>query len=1065
MLHKIDLIRPDDLLHLSFEFINLRIDSDDPSNPILTINDASKDAFVIVTFPPQTIAETAYFESSATKLDEPGIIDPHPVSGLPRQATAKIGNSSRLAFKVPSGVTIPYSSQGILDWSKLTPNVNPTAAIGPNPSPDEIANAPNIAEPSPNETAIELPYRLIISPTREIVWQHRTAPFTVGGRTELWHTRLCLNTGNQSTDLSIQNPASLRAIWSPDFPGFADLPSAGPDEHLGIMAMTKDDRAEIVFLTSGFHGLFNQKPVVKKPSKFFLFTKPSPAIPGLAVTPPSSPFYVPQPFYAQQLMLSSLGGWLNSHGDWIPPWRFYDPNDAGPRPAGDMESRLLRRTVLTGSSTTAFAGRVIGPGEGEGQDSEKLSLSQWVHQASQGRDHYVRIVHEGVLLPGKFPAAKIKITERKFMTAPSGIIGAYMMQRVFVIVRVPERTFTADDGGVFRANPFTSMRLSTLITPDLAQPDIISGTKDSFWLEVDNGSGSRMPFRFHCTGVDQGGERKDLSLPMMFVDDTDLGDLSSVSNAAKSAFNEFNSASKIGDKSIDCLGQRITFAERDLANPTDNTRLVTDAMLIDDSWDSHPTLRNARVRIPQVQELIGSDAATTIEFYGDYVSNGFDGNEGVFARIPVKLPVTFSAEKGGGISTPNMAISSLTRSLGPVSIDADDVAGGFTGDGNSMFDGTGTLFGVFKLGDLLDSAPIGKNAAKMQTETRDAASGIGKEIVTSLDWNPSLMNKVHSGVATLTVKNKDNLTIHSVIRKPVASLGQALQPPETQINGKLVGVDVSLADCVLLHIDEFTFSSGSGSKPSVGVKLGAPPLEFINDLHFVEDLRQAIPPGLFGSGASVDVVQDPPGVKAGFGIALPPLAVGVFALKDVSMKSSLLLPFLEGSPTFDFNFCERQHPFLLTVSLLGGGGFFAMQLDAGGMKKLEAALEFGAVAAIDIGVASGEVHILAGIYFCLQKKESGGNLTAVLTGYLRMGGSLCVLGIVSVSVEFNLSFTYESPDKVYGRATLTVNVEVLGFSKSVELTVERGFGGSGDPTFQDLFPEPERWELYAHAYA
>jgi len=93
-------------------------------------------------------------------------------------------------------------------------------------------------------------------------------------------------------------------------------------------------------------------------------------------------------------------------------------------------------------------------------------------------------------------------------------------------------------------------------------------------------------------------------------------------------------------------------------------------------------------------------------------------------------------------------------------------------------------------------------------------------------------------------------------------------------------------------------------------------------------------------------------------------------------------------------------------------------------------------------------------------------LAAVLSGYLRMGGSLSVLGLIRISIEFNLSFTYDSGrDKAYGRATLTVEVEVAFFSKSIELTVERAFGGKGDPGFGDLFEKPEVWSDYATAFA
>src|ERR1051325_855375 len=81
---------------------------------------------------------------------------------------------------------------------------------------------------------------------------------------------------------------------------------------------------------------------------------------------------------------------------------------------------------------------------------------------------------------------------------------------------------------------------------------------------------------------------------------------------------------------------------------------------------------------------------------------------------------------------------------------------------------------------------------------------------------------------------------------------------------------------------------------------------------------------------------------------------------------------------------------------------------------------------INLGVASGGVHIMAGIYFSMQV-QTGGGAVATLTRYLRMGGELSVLGLISVSLEFILSFTY-SNGKATGTATLTVAVKVLFFS-------------------------------------
>jgi hypothetical protein len=62
---------------------------------------------------------------------------------------------------------------------------------------------------------------------------------------------------------------------------------------------------------------------------------------------------------------------------------------------------------------------------------------------------------------------------------------------------------------------------------------------------------------------------------------------------------------------------------------------------------------------------------------------------------------------------------------------------------------------------------------------------------------------------------------------------------------------------------------------------------------------------------------------------------------------------------------------------------------------------------------------------------------------------------------------YAAPiDKAKGTATLTVEVEVACFSKSVSLTVERAFGGQGgDPTFAEMMDTLQLWNEYAAAFA
>ena len=94
------------------------------------------------------------------------------------------------------------------------------------------------------------------------------------------------------------------------------------------------------------------------------------------------------------------------------------------------------------------------------------------------------------------------------------------------------------------------------------------------------------------------------------------------------------------------------------------------------------------------------------------------------------------------------------------------------------------------------------------------------------------------------------------------------------------------------------------------------------------------------------------------------------------------------------------------------------------------------------GVASGSVSISVGVYLRLEADKG------LLTAYFRIRGEVDVLGLISASITLELSLTYHfETGKLIGRASLVVEVEVLFFSASVEISVERKLAGSkGDPT-------------------
>ncbi len=189
------------------------------------------------------------------------------------------------------------------------------------------------------------------------------------------------------------------------------------------------------------------------------------------------------------------------------------------------------------------------------------------------------------------------------------------------------------------------------------------------------------------------------------------------------------------------------------------------------------------------------------------------------------------------------------------------------------------------------------------------------------------------------------------------------------------------------------------------------------------------------------------------------------------------------SPT-RFNFCKPDRPFLLTYTIFGGGGYANIAINSEGVESLTVSLEFGAAAALNLGVASGSVQVMAGIMIKVETIE--GKTDATLAGFVRLRGELEVLGIISVSLTFNLTLAYETGSgEAWGRATLTVEVEVFCFSKSVSVSCEKRFKGGGGGlrardgdkkalrggspavspiSFAELF-SPESWDTYRAAFA
>jgi hypothetical protein len=489
----LSVLRPDDLLNLRVRCVNLRIETSGGEKArLMPASDA--DAFVVFTFPPQSITERAYYDAQnahpPSDPDDGGPYDAAPAGGppvigspdAPGNVPARVSGQSRLVFRLGSVARvkgIPLSIEGLLDWSDLELVVSPIADIPQDADATTGPVPPTSRRLRSSGDGTEPRIGWIISP---ITARSGVMPLTCSAWTvELWHTAVVRDAG-QAHDAAHRCAAPSRSCH---LVAGLQARSTGvwDDLALKLSAMAPYDRHQIVILTSDFHHY---------------------------LTKTRAP-YVPAPFLAEQLMLSPLGGWIKSRGSWDPPYARVPVIRFPDFPWGDLIGRLPRSvrigrgrqpglaegvapllealatrpptsaTTRSGIGSLPVEGVAIGglPGVIDAVDiggpwiilpelGAQLDLSEWVHVATQARDHYVRIVYEGRLYPFGHRAALIKITERKVrnfkLANGSTTPVAYMVQKMYIVVRERVRDFgnaavmsLSHDG---RAMPLKQVRLT-----------------------------------------------------------------------------------------------------------------------------------------------------------------------------------------------------------------------------------------------------------------------------------------------------------------------------------------------------------------------------------------------------------------------------------------------------------------------------------------------------------------------------------------------------------------------------------------------------------------------------
>jgi hypothetical protein len=166
-------------------------------------------------------------------------------------------------------------------------------------------------------------------------------------------------------------------------------------------------------------------------------------------------------------------------------------------------------------------------------------------------------------------------------------------------------------------------------------------------------------------------------------------------------------------------------------------------------------------------------------------------------------------------------------------------------------------------------------------------------------------------------------------------------------------------------------------------------------------------------------------------------------ISGLGLSASVDVPFLGQPATATFSFASKEKPFTVAVSMFGGSGYITLVLGLHQVQQVTAGADFGGNFELNLGVASGGIQLVAGIFYNYS------DTTGVqLTGYVKLSGGVTVLGFISVGVSLDLELTYQENNGqswVTGSATLTLSVGIFCFHVSFGFTIQKQFSGSGSP--------------------
>lgn len=941
------LVRPDDHLVVGVRWSGFTVSGFDSSARLV----AGPGAWLILVLPPQHIAEETSPRDSEAPFQQPVAAG----GGSVPVWRAVLSGLTRVKFNVTAGSQIPLTAEGLL-----------SAAAG---------NAVIVTETDPgdNDTAIELPYRLLIAPAP----RGRTPGATVVCRhpiqasadaNGLWRTQLVDSSGkpadtllNAHLELTIASKTVADSA-DPTFP----LPPRPPN----TITLPAADRREI----------HRETATNRNPARL------------------------------NRLELSTLGGTLDAIG--------------------------------------------------------VFPSFEWEHRTVLGRDMHVRKAFKGAMYPLGHRAIYQELTERVYdehLTA--GGAAVLRVLRVLTILDPVRRA--PNDGAVRRAFPLGEIEITQTVFANLLAPDTDPqngwkqftfpgiGSERTFFTPsfVDPQDPQRSsPVRFPVTGATSAGEVK-LDIPLFFVRDVPgAASLTNPDLADRLAQAYGSVEASITPTDIDLVGAPPTLGSEVPADVHEVHALTlagyNRTLGLADGYRAK--LSALQIALPALRTLQDADPRRTVKFVQKYIDNG--PTEDVLLELTEKLPINFAdkADRSGGLLAPIYETNAISRRFGP--IDTKSLPNPLTGniDPLRLFPSDkATLLG-FPLRLLLTELKMPPQITAKPVPVAGAAPQI------EMRWQKVKLKT--SGVFLAGPNSALDLTIKMAPQIRGAGLDSPAVSGGTVCTIKSFALQVPPGNAAVLKLSfsNLTFSQESGKSPTL--KVGDVVPKFLGNLSLIAELAEALELG--DAGKLLDVT--PRGIVMRYSVPAPPVTSGVFVMRNITFNAAVTVPFNGDPLSIMLGFASRANPFQLAVMLFGGTGYVELDLNHKGIRRFEAALEFGAFVALDFVIATGEVYVLGGVRFELVEGE------VTITGYLRIGGSVEVLGLISVSVELCLALAYRSADNVLaGRATLVIEIDLTLWSDSVELDSGEWVLAGGDPREASprLATGIELWRDYFKAFA